>query len=110
MYLFVFNLLFSVSPPGPSDRRPRHVQRHRQQLGRLQAARGPRLSAAAPAALAVVLQPAGALLVAAAPPPPPPTPRRLTDGLTKTHLYKDKSKPFLLSVLHLLSLFSPSFV
>lgn len=50
----------SVSSTGPSDRQPEHVRR--QELGhRLQAARRPDLPAA-PAALAVVLRPAGALL------------------------------------------------
>lgn len=50
-----------VAPSGPSDRRSKYVQRHPEKLGCLQTARGPGLSAA-PAALAVVLQPAGALL------------------------------------------------
>lgn len=47
-----------VSPPplGPPDRRPRDVQRHPEGLGRLPATGGPGLTAA-PAALAVVLQP-----------------------------------------------------
>lgn len=50
-------------PPasGPSDRRSEHIQRHPEKLSWLQTSRGPGLSAA-PAALAVVLQPAGALL------------------------------------------------
>lgn len=44
------------APLGPPDRRPRDVQRHPEGLGRLPAAGGPGLTAA-PAALAVVLQP-----------------------------------------------------
>lgn len=46
----------SPPPPGPSDRRPRDVQRHPEGLGRVLAAGWPGLTAA-PTAVAVVLQP-----------------------------------------------------
>lgn len=53
--------LMSLSLSGPSDRRSQHVQRHPEELGGLQTARRPGLSAA-PTAGAVVLQPASCSL------------------------------------------------
>lgn len=61
-FFFLLNslLCLSVSLSGPSASRPKYVQRHPEELGCLQTAIRPCLSAAS-TVLAVVLQPAGAL-------------------------------------------------
>lgn len=54
-------LSLPVCLSGPPDRRSEYIQRHPEELGCVQAARGPGLSAA-PVAVAVVLRPARPLL------------------------------------------------